>query len=65
MFRRTLRNHYFPELTLDVNELKALIMSAGRGFSQSMTEPSRNQQRKMQRSSWIDFGTRTLGLFMK
>lgn len=33
MFRRTLRNHYFPGLTLDVNELKSLMKAAARGLS--------------------------------
>jgi hypothetical protein len=32
MFRRTLRNHYFPGLTLDVSELKALVKAAARGL---------------------------------
>jgi hypothetical protein len=32
MFRRTLRDHYFPGLTLEVTELKALIKAASRGL---------------------------------
>lgn len=31
MFRRTLRNHYFPGLGVDMNELKSLIKAATRG----------------------------------
>jgi hypothetical protein len=32
MFRRTVRNHFFPNLTLDVQELKSLVKAAARGM---------------------------------
>ena len=32
MFRRTIRNHFFPNLALDVQELKSLVKAVAKGM---------------------------------
>jgi len=53
MFRRTLRNHYFPGLTIEVNELKALMKAAGRGL-ESIDDATLEKLTTEDAEEWLD-----------
>ena len=53
MFRRTLRNHYFPGLTIEVNELKALLKAAARGL-ESIDDASLEKLTTEDAEEWLD-----------
>jgi hypothetical protein len=53
MFRRTLRTHYFPSLTIDVGGLKSLLKAAGRGID-SLDEATLEKLTTEDAEEWLD-----------
>lgn len=53
MFRRTLRTHYFPSLTIDVGGLKSLLKAAGRGVD-SLDEATLEKLTTEDAEEWLD-----------
>ena len=53
MFRRTLRNHYFPGLTIDPAELKSLMKAAGRRV-ESLNDGTLERLATDDAEEWLD-----------
>ena len=53
MFRRTLRDHYFPGISLEVNELKALIKATARGL-ESVDDATLEKLATEDAEEWLD-----------